>query len=123
MRRSLLRGSDNAKVSLAAGARRGLNRDLDISSKKGQKVHEPFGGEAGKLTPQKAGDFRLIDFEYSGGLSLGEPPRANGLRNADRKASFGEALLGVRQTDVGEYVPATFFNLNSLAHLLSFLSP
>jgi hypothetical protein len=48
-------------------------------------VHEPLGGEAGKLAAQKAGYFGLIDFECTGSLSLREPPRANSFADANRK--------------------------------------
>jgi len=69
-------------------------------------MHEPLGGEAGKLAAQKAGDFRLVYFQYVGSASLVEPPRANGLANADREAGFGETFFRVCQTDISEDVPA-----------------
>ncbi len=86
-------------------------------------MHEPFGGEAGKLTPQEARNLGLIDFQYMGGASLSEPPRANSLSDANRKVGLGETLLRVGQTDVSEDIAAAFLDLNSFAHcLLPFLS-
>lgn len=46
-------------------------------------MHEPLGGEAGKLATQKARDFGLVDFECAGSLCLREPPRTNGFANAN----------------------------------------
>jgi hypothetical protein len=79
-------------------------------------VHEPFGGEAGKLTPQEARNFRLIDFQYMRGASLRESPRANSLSDADRKVGLRETFLGVGQTNVGENVAAAFLDRDFLAH-------
>jgi hypothetical protein len=42
-------------------------------------VHEAFGGEAGKLTPQEARNLGLIDFQNVGGASLRESPHTNSL--------------------------------------------
>jgi hypothetical protein len=103
-------------VSLAAGARCHLYRDLNVAAEQRQEVHESLGGETGKLTPQKTRNLGLIDLEYMGGASLREPPRANGLGYADRKVGLSETLFGFRQTDVGEDVPAAVFDLNFLAH-------
>jgi len=78
-------------------------------------VHEPLGGEAGKLTSQKARNLRLIDFQYVGGTSLGESPRANGFGYTDRKIGFGETLFRVGQTDVSEDIAAALLDLNSFS--------
>jgi hypothetical protein len=79
-------------------------------------VHEPLCGEAGKLTPQKTGNFRLVDFQYMGRTSLRESPRSDGLCYADRKVGLGETFLRVGQTDVGEDIAAAFLDLNLFAH-------
>lgn len=47
------RSRDNTNVTLASGSRRALDDDLYVSAKQSQKVHEPFGGETGKLAPQE----------------------------------------------------------------------
>ena len=80
-------------------------------------MHESLGGEAGKLAPQEARNLRLIDFQYVGGASLRESPRANGLGYADRKVGLSETLFGFGQTDVGENVAAAFLDLNFLSSL------
>ena len=84
-------------------------------------MHKPLSGKAGKLPPQKARDFGLIDFQYVGSTSLRESPRANGLGYADRKVRLGEAFFGVGQADVGENVAAALLDRNFLIHF--FLTP
>lgn len=79
-------------------------------------MHQPFRREARKLATQEPGDFRLVDFEYVCGASLGESPRSNGFANADRKVGLGEAFFGIGQTNVGENVAAAFFDLNLFLH-------
>ena len=86
-------------------------------------MQKPLSGKAGKLTPQKARDFGLIDFQYVGSASLRESPRANGFTNTDRKVRLGEAFFGVGQADVSENVAAALLDRNCLIHfLLPFLS-
>jgi hypothetical protein len=111
-----LRSRDDAEVALTTRSRRAFYDDLDVSAKQGQEVHEPLGGEAGKLTPQKARNLGLIDLQYVGGASLSESPRANSLGDTDREIGFRETLFRVGQTDVGEDVAAAFLDLNSLRH-------
>jgi len=79
-------------------------------------MHEALGGEAGKLTSQKAGNLGLIDFQDVGGAGLSESAGANGLGNADGKIGLGEALFRVGQTDVGENVAAALLDLYFFAH-------
>lgn len=72
-------------------------------------MHETFRRKAGKLASQQARNFRLIDFERAGSLSLGKPPRTDGLADANRKIGLRKTLLGIGQADVGEGVPAAPF--------------
>jgi hypothetical protein len=69
-------------------------------------VHEAFGGKAGKLATQEAGDFRLVDFQDPGGLNLREAPCGDGLGHADRKIGLGQTPLGTGQTSISKCVPA-----------------
>jgi hypothetical protein len=103
-------------VPLPARSGSGLHSDLNVSTKQGQEVHEPLGGETGKLAAQEAGDFGLVDFKRAGSLSLREPPRANRFADAYRKVCLRETLFGIGKTDVSEYVPAAFLDLNLLPH-------
>jgi hypothetical protein len=101
---------------LPARSGSGFDSDLNVSAKQRQKVHEPLGGEARKLAAQEAGDFGLVYFKRVGSLSLREPPSADGFANAYRKVGLRETLFGIRKTDVSEYVPAAFLDLNLLPH-------
>lgn len=74
-------------------------------------MHEAFGGEAGELAAEKAGNFWLVNFGDAGDARLREAPCADGCRDAKRQRSFGEAIFRIGKADVGEDIASGFFGL------------
>lgn len=109
-------------MSLAAGAWYGLYDNFDIPAKKGEELHEPFGGESGKPSSQKAGNLWLVNLEDSGSRGLSEPARANYAGYPESKVGLGEAFLGVCQAEVGKDIPTPFLHCDGFNHSSQSLS-
>jgi hypothetical protein len=60
----------------------------------------------------------LIDLQNAGGSCLGETAGANRFGDANGEIGFGEALLWLRQADVGEYIAAAFLYVDVSMHCL-----
>lgn len=107
---------------MAAGAWYGLYDNFNIPPEKGKELHEPFGGESGKLAAQKARNLWLVNPQDSGGCGLSEPPRTNYAGYPQSKVSLGEAFLGVRQAKVGKNISTPLLDFDGFNHSSQSLS-
>lgn len=114
--------SDDADAALPARARRALNNNLYVAAQKSEEVHKPLGGKSGEPALQQARNLWLVNLQNAGGSCLGKTAGANRFGDTNCEVGFCEALLWLRQADVGEDISAAFFYVDVSMHcLFSFL--
>ncbi len=89
--------------------------NLNVLAESRQKVDEPAYGENGQRgCGSRRRDVRLLNAEDIRGLDLGQATILDDAGDLERQPGFGQLLIRMRQTEIGEHVAAAFKNIVNL---------
>ena len=96
--------------------------DLNILTKRSEKVHKALDGKGPGLAPHEAGNVRLLYPQYLAGLCLSKLAVIDEPVDLQREARFELLTLRVGKAEIAKNITATLFDSNSGFLHLSFVS-
>src|SRR5712671_586008 len=101
-----MRFADDADTAVCPITRLRPDRDVDILAERGEQAHQTFAGEVSESSIEKRRYLWLVDAHEGRRCDLGQTPTLDRLPDEARKLRFCQLFLGIRKSQVGEYVAA-----------------